>query len=61
MIIGTPKEIKDNEIYRQINLDLAPGSYLLALRIEDKDASRLGIYKKRFNIKSKGIQEISSE
>jgi len=61
VVFNSRKEILENEIYRQIQLDLMPGSYLLALRIEDKDANRLGIYKKRFNIKNKGVQEISNE
>ena len=40
-------------IDKNILLSLKPGSYTLALRIEDKNSTRLGIFTKDFHIKEK--------
>ena len=61
VVFQKKSDVRQNEIFQKINLQLIPGSYLLALRIEDTRSDRLGIYRKRFRIKNKGsIQEFEN-
>ena len=56
------EDIRESEINGQIRLNLVPGIYLLALRIEDMNSNRLGIFRKKFTIKPKGnVSELSNE
>ena len=47
------KELREIKIDKNITLNLKPGSYTLALRIEDINSTRLGIFTKDFHIKEK--------
>jgi len=47
------KGFDSKEISGDISVMLEPGSYLLALRIEDPNSSRIGIFTKKFTIEKK--------
>jgi len=48
------KDLKEKGASGDIEVILAPGSYLLALRIEDLRSNRMGVYRKSFTVQSKG-------
>ena len=49
------EELKKGEIEGTVEFNIPAGSYLLALRIEDIHSNRLGIYRKRFRVRNKGV------
>jgi hypothetical protein len=56
------ESLKDANVFGNFHVSLAPGLYTLALKIEDTRSNVMGIYRKKFTIRSKGgIQEIENE
>ena len=51
------KELEKNDVSGQIEVVLIPGTYSLALRVEDLRSNRLGIYRKKFAVRSKGEKD----
>jgi len=47
------KEIKESKVQGTIHVTLAPGSYIMALRIEDINSSTLGVFRKHFTVQDK--------
>ena len=44
---------RNNKVSSRIQVTLPPGSYVIALRVEDIYSNRLGIYRKTFSTQSK--------
>lgn len=62
VIFSEKDDLRKHKVSGHINVDLIPGSYRLALRIEDLKSERIGIYRKHFTVKNKGeLQEMQED
>ena len=56
------ENLKQSTVMGNFHISLVPGSYTLAMRIEDTRSNTLGIYRKKFTIQAKGeIQELAKD
>jgi GWxTD domain-containing protein len=52
------ENFKESKVFGNFHTSLVPGSYILAVRIEDIRSNAMGIYRKKFTIRGKGgLQE----
>lgn len=54
-ILPEGADMKEGVVEGAIELSFVPGSYVLAMRIEDLYSNKMGIYRKKFSIKGRGM------